>query len=419
MLFNVDPSLLGESLQLLYGRQDQTDEAVDVNDDNEDGKSSVDEGNGTFGVHGKYLYVTYSQSRIDDHEEFYKKLLDKLPYNTEVYGGKEYHKDGKPHYHVVMRFPCRVEWADARERLTLLADDGEVDTNAINIDRLRPGQSPREFLNRTQDYCSKNQNPHTFGKRILDLHGSRNEVYLTVIEERDPAVAEELLKKYCSYDYVTKFSQIQNYLEAKKEGSGKLGGVKLGYAPSPWKVPKAVEDWVRDNISDPLPGRKTTLVLIGRSRLGKTEWAKSIGNPIVMTKTWNLRNVFTGATHIVVNDCDAMSFGWKTTYWKEVMGCQIEFDATDRYTRTRTVEWNIPCIWTCNEDMDPRRHSDVRRYLEDSGAVVVELDSEMYEVNTCKRKRGDTPSEDCVGERGSEAPGGEASHCSAKRSRID
>lgn len=45
----------------------------------------------------------------------------------------------------------------------------------------------------------------------------------------------------------------------------------------------------------------------------------------------------------------------------------------DRYSRTEELNADLPCIWTCNRDLDPRQYPEVAAYLKSSGAVVVDL----------------------------------------------
>jgi len=110
-------------------------------------------------------------------------------------------------------------------------------------------------------------------------------------------------------------------------------------------------EWNRRNVDCPSPGRKTALILISPSRTGKMEWARSSGCPIVMSKRWILANYRDNATHVVVNDVDVRSIGGGTeSYWREVFGCQESFDVCGRYRKTGPLQWELPCVWTCNAD---------------------------------------------------------------------
>jgi hypothetical protein len=57
-------------------------------------------------------------------------------------------------------------------------------------------------------------------------------------------------------------------------------------------------------------------------------------------------------------------------YWREVLGCQKVFDCFDRYMQTDKIKWGYPCIWTCNNDNDPRKIPEVRDYVEENSNVL-------------------------------------------------
>lgn len=108
--------------------------------------------------------VTYSKCAETDHLEFYRRLMElecmQLP-GTGVFGSKEFHEDGSTHYHVVIAFPHRVHWADARAKFSVVSE-----CENIHIDGVKHGHSGAPFLKRTQAYVAKDDNPFVFGKWI-------------------------------------------------------------------------------------------------------------------------------------------------------------------------------------------------------------------------------------------------------------
>ncbi|KAF2179201.1 hypothetical protein K469DRAFT_597162, partial [Zopfia rhizophila CBS 207.26] len=114
---------------------------------------------------------------------------------------------------------------------------------------------------------------------------------------------------------------------------------------------------------------------------GKTEWAVRVrSRPIVISGQWNLRKYDPHATHVVLNDVDFATFGaGKHVYWREVLGCQKQFEASDRYSRTRSVRWGFPVVVTCNRNNDPRLVPAVRRFLEHAPYVIIELSCSLFE----------------------------------------
>src|ERR1700742_3125559 len=107
------------------------------------------------------FFVTWSRSKIEDHQRFASMLRDRLPEETKVYGSKELHVDGSPHYHAVVLLSDGVTLMDARETLTFPGD-----TDGIRIEKQEPPQSLDEFLEKTQAYVAKDDNPCIFGEYI-------------------------------------------------------------------------------------------------------------------------------------------------------------------------------------------------------------------------------------------------------------
>jgi len=55
------------------------------------------------------------------------------------------------------------------------------------------------------------------------------------------------------------------------------------------------------------------------------------------------------AKYIVFDDVDIKFF----PLWKFFFGCQKRGTVVDKYRKKRTVTNGRPCIWLCNEDIDP------------------------------------------------------------------
>ena len=141
---------------------DEEDEEVDCEDDVEEWGYD-----GKYRFNGKHIYVTWSKSKIDSKEEFHQKLLTILPAGVRMFGGRQLHQDGTPHYHVVFSFVDKVHYPDAARRFSI-----EGDTNAIRFEKPKPRQRIRGFLEYTMAYCSKDGD--TFGER-LSLEGAAAE----------------------------------------------------------------------------------------------------------------------------------------------------------------------------------------------------------------------------------------------------
>ena len=97
--------------------------------------------------------------------------------------------------------------------------------------------------------------------------------------------------------------------------------------------------------------RPRSLILIGASRLGKTQWARSLGKAMYFCNLFNLDDWNDGASYIILDDIDIKYF----PHWKFFLGAQAEGILTDKYRKKQRVRNGRPTIWLCNEDMDPRR----------------------------------------------------------------
>lgn len=86
---------------------------------------------------------------------------------------------------------------------------------------------------------------------------------------------------------------------------------------------------------------------MGRSRLGKTEWARSLGRHMYFNGMLNLDSWDDDAKYIILDDfnCD---IGKYLPMWKSFFGAQREFTLTDKYRKKRTVRFGKPLLWLCN-----------------------------------------------------------------------
>lgn len=345
-----------------------------------------------FRLSANVVFVTYSQSRVDDPEEFHRllktSLEEHLPRvngtgkvgNVDIYGSKELHANGGHHYHVVLRFQPRVCWKNAREKLRVYIDvDGvkEVDTNSIYIRRKQRSEPVDRFLEYVQSYTSKDG--VVFGNWI----GAESQDVLTRKEKLEKLINAEtqeetiaLFQKYFPEKYIFNHLNCRAFLKTK---AGPLAREHVPeFEPNPWRVPAKMEQWRRANFPVKHGGRPTCLLIIGPSRCGKTEWGAHWGQPALMIGGWDYDALCqTGVTHIVLNDVDVKTF----PYVCEMAGCQPYATVTGKYRDERTIKLGLPVVWTCNEDNSPLRDPKWKKYFGDSGVVVVRLHRKLYVDN--------------------------------------
>ncbi|XP_044724212.1 geminivirus rep protein central domain-containing protein [Hirsutella rhossiliensis] len=232
----------------------------------------------------------------------------------------------------MLKFEPRVHWRNAREKFRVWIDvkDGrEVDTTSINIHKKPENETPAYFLQCVQAYIAKGGD--VFGEWIgpKTTTASEKDKYLEqAVETESREEAETLLKTHFKSWWVRNHANCQAFLRTKKGPSAKPHAPS--FPPLPWKVPRRLLQWRQKNFDVARLGRPTCLVIVGRPRSGKTEWALSFGRPAHMT-------------------------GYIT--------------ATGKYREQRTIRMGIPVIWTCNEDNDVTKDKDIGQYLLETAVI--------------------------------------------------
>ncbi|KJZ68399.1 hypothetical protein HIM_12210 [Hirsutella minnesotensis 3608] len=291
-----------------------------------------------FVLQSRLVFVTYSRSRVSDKEEFHKYLKDSLepnlPYvgaeeraTVEIFGSKELHEDDAPHYHVVLRFSKKVHWRQARQKLAVWIEvDGErvIDTHSIYIRRKKPGEPHEKWLQDVQGYVAKDGD--VFGSWIgaaprVATEKTLNLRKLVDCEWKDES--EAILKEHFPEWWVRNHPSCQALLKTKR------------LRPPPprvptfevkrWRVPAKILQWRSRNFPVSGGGRPTSLVIIGPSKYGKTEWALSFGRPAMMNGGWDMDQLLIAdTTHLVLNDVELKDFPNK----RDLAGCQMHITVT-------------------------------------------------------------------------------------------
>lgn len=345
---------------------------------------------GKFVFQSEVAFVTYSRSRVEDKEEFHRCLRDSLephlPWvsasekaSLELFGSKELHEDGTPHYHVVVRFSKRVHWRQARKNFSMWIDvDGErvVDTHSIYIrTREKRRESEAKWLDSVQSYVAKGGD--VFGHWIGPKQNSAAEqlkILRLILETPSREVADSLMKEHFPAKCVWNQLNVQAVLRTK------AGPPPAPYVPDfdvmPWKVPARMLQWRERNFPVRGGGRPVALVIIGPPRCGKSVWARSFGTPAVMDGRWDMDQLTQdGITHVVLNDIELKGFPNK----RELAGCQVSMTCTGKYRAEKSITWGKPSIWTCNKENSVLKDKHLGQYLKQCGAVIVKVRGKLYD----------------------------------------
>lgn len=122
--------------------------------------------------------------------------------------------------------------------------------------------------------------------------------------------------------------------------------------------------------------RPNSLILIGPSRSGKTEWARSLGKHMYFNNLLNLDDWDESADYIILDDFSSDILKYLPS-WKCFFGGQKQFTLTDKYRGKKTVHWGKPMIWLSNEDIFKNLNIEHINFIKKNCTVIV-LDKNLY-----------------------------------------
>lgn len=126
------------------------------------------------------------------------------------------------------------------------------------------------------------------------------------------------------------------------------------------------------HLTNNLVERARSLVLIGPTRVGKTVWARSLGNHAYFGGLFSIDEDLKNVEYAVFDDMlGGLEYWHSYKFW---LGAQKQFYATDKYKGKRLINWGRPCIYVHNKDPreDPKADVD---WLEGNCDFIVVEDS--------------------------------------------
>lgn len=192
-------------------------------------------------------------------------------------------------------------------------------------------------------------------------------------------------------EYQNNYSRIREYIEAVYKKERPVYTPKYSDFPG---VLRIMQDWVDAYINtEELVHRPKALIIWGPSRCGKTEWARSLGFDKGYKHTYfqgmfNLEVLDDDADYVVFDDVPSKYL----ISYKQWMGCQRDFNVTDKYKKKKLVSGGWPCVFLMNND--PRSVPEWDTDWVEKNAEIVYVDHPLWEeapegVNG-ERRRPDT-----------------------------
>lgn len=122
---------------------------------------------------------------------------------------------------------------------------------------------------------------------------------------------------------------------------------------SEFVLPPEIETYLSANFWSPRPERPRSLVLVGTSRLGKTQFARALGEHAYIANQWNLdaldglSSSFWSFGYVVFDDIEWDSLKSSAKSW---FGSQRDFSVSDKYRRKRRVAGGVPSLLLVNPE---------------------------------------------------------------------
>lgn len=139
--------------------------------------------------------------------------------------------------------------------------------------------------------------------------------------------------------------------------------VKPSWCTGAWVLPTALSDWV--NTESIKTDRPKCLVLVGPSRLGKTQWARSLGTHMYWRGMTNVTDWNVEAKYIIFDDI-AWDF---IPQKKSLLTCMGAATVTDKYKGKKDIIVDKPAIVLVN-DFDIESIADWESYWQYNCCVV-------------------------------------------------
>lgn len=286
-------------------------------------------------LQAKSFFLTYSQSSLD--KAFLFNFLKSLNDVSYVLLSQENHQDGGVHYHCLLYFSSKLS----------------ISPSFFNCSSEHPnvrvvGQRVVDWSNVDKYVRKDDSDPLEWGE---PRH--KGNKWHAIMSAGSYQAALDMVKETCPREFFVNHLGVTSALAA-------LFPVRPSTAYQPRftsfpRLPSVLSEWVSGEYCLPRRVRPKSLVVIGGTRLGKTEWARSLGDHVYLGCQWSatdfigLPESFWWTGYVVVDD-------WNLDEWRSPkfwLGSQRDFIVTDKYRKKMKLPGGIPTIVLCNpEDYD-------------------------------------------------------------------
>lgn len=282
------------------------------------------------------VFLTYPHCPIGK-----ETLLVRLQELLEPYTPKytvvcdEQHEDGEPHLHALILLTKRL--------LTHNERFFDLDGHHPNIQSARNKSATIAYVKKHGDFIEDGDSPV-----------KRKWVEVLTAGDRDEAA--QRIREISPRDWVLSYDRVQHYLDTAFPQQRET--YTSDYSFDAAVIPAGIRRWLDQRHES---ARPLSLLIIGPSRTGKTELARSFGHHIYWNGYFDLRQYDNSAEYAIFDDIPWERFEFMAKQW---LGAQKEFTCTDKYCRKQTIRWGRPTIYISNTDPRDKMDDHIREWLQ-------------------------------------------------------
>lgn len=307
----------------------------------------------TFNFNAKNVFLTYPQCETLTKEALYKAAIEWGCVSGTI--GEETHQDGGRHLHAVFAFDRKRHIRSER---------------FFDVGGYHPNIQSARNVKAVREYCEKEDTePLRFGafekcEKIdwEDILGSAtsSEDFINIVASRDPA--------FC----IKHFSNVRGFAEYRFRN--RTEDFTPEFTCFRNQLP-AMQDFHATLLRPSRPRqRDTSLVVIGATRLGKTEWARSLGKHTYWSGAIDWSRHSDSNRYAVIDDIPLDYI----PRIQHIFGCQHNISVSQKYKPILYFNWGIPVIYLTNDDNYLEKQPDFIKTWWESNVRVVTLNNKLY-----------------------------------------
>jgi hypothetical protein len=192
---------------------------------------------------GKHVFLTYAKCNLSK-EEFETKFKERLPEKSRYFGGRELHRDGVPHFHVL------VEVVDEASGLFRTRAKKQFDIAVEGTNGHPHWQYPRDLF-AVQEYCGKEHD--VFGEKFVEESEKAvlKRKFVEVFKEETADLMHSKMREIDPEQWTTRYLNYNAAFEhmAKKRRLACDSYVLPADCSRPWKLYSAMERWLTEEFN--------------------------------------------------------------------------------------------------------------------------------------------------------------------------